>query len=84
MENHGVDPDVEVRITPDDAAAGRDTQLETAVQLALDALDKQPPPAPPEAATGPVKPAPPAPAPSRGIPQIPARFGLSSPGSGAR
>ncbi len=55
VENHGVDPDVEVRITPDDAAAGRDPQLETAVQLALDALDKQPPPAPPQARTGPVK-----------------------------
>ena len=55
VENHGVDPDVEVLITPDDAAAGRDPQLETAVQLALDALDKQPPPAPPKIATGPVK-----------------------------
>ena len=55
VENHGVDPDVEVLITPNDAAAGRDPQLETAVRLALDALDKQPPPAPPEVATGPVK-----------------------------
>jgi tricorn protease len=55
VENHGVDPDVEVLITPNDAAAGRDPQLETAVQLALDALDKQPPPPPPEVATGPVK-----------------------------
>ena len=55
VENHGVDPDVEVLITPDDAAAGRDTQLETAIQLALEALDKQPPPAPPAAATGPLK-----------------------------
>jgi tricorn protease len=44
-----------VLITPNDAAAGRDPQLETAVQLALDALDKQPPPAPPEVDTGPVK-----------------------------
>ena len=44
VENHGVDPDVEVRITPDEAAAGRDPQLETAVRLALDALDKQPSP----------------------------------------
>jgi tricorn protease len=55
VENHGVDPDVEVLITPDDAAAGRDTQLEAAVQLALEALDKQPPPARPDVATGPVK-----------------------------
>ena len=55
VENHGVDPDVEVLITPNDAAAGRDPQLETAVRLALDALGKQPPPVPPEVATGPVK-----------------------------
>jgi tricorn protease len=55
VENHGVDPDVEVLITPDDAAAGRDTQLETAVQLALDALDKEPRPALPEVTAGPVK-----------------------------
>ena len=57
VENYGVDPDMEVLITPDDAAAGRDTQLETAVQLALEALDKQPPPAPPQVATGPARPA---------------------------
>ena len=55
VENYGVDPDVEVLNTPDDWAAGRDAQLETAVQLALDALDKQPPPVPPDPATGPVK-----------------------------
>ncbi len=55
VENYGVDPDVEVLITPDDAAAGRDPQLETAVRLALDALDKQPSPLPPKVATGPVK-----------------------------
>ncbi|HMD95210.1 MAG TPA: S41 family peptidase, partial [Trebonia sp.] len=55
VENYGVDPDVEMLITPDDWAAGRDPQLETAVQLALDALDKQPPPVPPKVATGPVK-----------------------------
>jgi tricorn protease len=55
VENYGVDPDVEVLMTPDDAAVGRDPQLETAIQLALDALDKQSAPAPPELATGPVK-----------------------------
>jgi tricorn protease len=55
VENYGVDPDVEVLITPDDAAAGRDTQLETAVQLAKEALDKQPRPPPPHVAAGPVK-----------------------------
>ena len=55
VENYGVDPDVEVLITPDDWAAGRDPQLETAVQLAIDALDKQPPPVPPDISAGPVK-----------------------------
>jgi len=55
VENYGVDPDVEVLITPDDAAAGRDTQLETAVQLALEALDKQPLRALPRVAAGPGK-----------------------------
>jgi tricorn protease len=55
VENHGVDPDVEVLITPNDAAAGRDPQLETAVRLALDALDEQPPPDPPKVGTGPAK-----------------------------
>jgi tricorn protease len=44
-----------VLITPDDAAAGRDPQLETAVQLALETLDKQSPPVPPKVATGPAK-----------------------------
>jgi tricorn protease len=55
VENYGVDPDVEVLISPDDAAAGRDPQLETAIQLGLDALTKQPPPEPPDTSTGPVK-----------------------------
>jgi tricorn protease len=61
VENYGVDPDVEVLNTPDDWAAGRDPQLETAVRLALEALDKQPPPTPPDTATGPVKARPPLP-----------------------
>jgi tricorn protease len=55
VENYGVDPDVEVLITPDDWAAGRDPQLETAIRLALEALDKQPPPVPPDTSTGPGK-----------------------------
>jgi tricorn protease len=55
VENYGVDPDVEVLITPDDWAAGRDPQLETAVQLALDALSKQPPPVPPDTSASPLK-----------------------------
>src|ERR1700760_1790460 len=46
LENYGVDPDIEVLITPDDWAAGRDPQLDTAVRLALEALEKQPPKVP--------------------------------------
>ena len=55
VENYGVDPDVEVLITPDDWAVGRDPQLETAVRLALEALEKQPPKVPADPATGPSK-----------------------------
>ena len=43
VENYGVEPDVEVLITPDDWAAGQDTQLETAVRMALQALQDKPP-----------------------------------------
>ena len=46
-ENHGVDPDVEVTIAPHDWAAGRDPQLDTAVRLALQALEQRTPAAPP-------------------------------------
>jgi tricorn protease len=69
VENYGVDPDVEVLNTPDDWAAGRDAQLETAVQLALEALDKQSPLVPPDPATGPSKARPPLPP----RPPLPAR-----------
>jgi tricorn protease len=61
VENYGVDPDVEVDISPDDWAGGRDPQLETAVRLALEALDKQPPTSPPDPASGPNKARPPLP-----------------------
>jgi len=47
VENRGVDPDVEVIMSPDDRAAGRDPQLETAVRLALEALEARPAAAPP-------------------------------------
>uniref|UniRef100_UPI00261365BC S41 family peptidase n=1 Tax=Trebonia sp. TaxID=2767075 RepID=UPI00261365BC len=47
VENHGVDPDVEVLITPDDWVAGRDPQLETGVRMALDALAEHPAATPP-------------------------------------
>jgi len=53
VENHGVDPDVEVVQAPQDWAAGRDPQLDTAVALALAALEERPassaPPLPPPA-----------------------------------
>jgi tricorn protease len=47
VENYGVDPDVEVTIAPHDWAAGRDPQLDTAVRLALQALEQRQPAAPP-------------------------------------
>ena len=46
-DNHGADPDIEVAIAPHDWAAGRDLQLDTAVRLALQALEQRPPAAPP-------------------------------------
>jgi tricorn protease len=55
VENYGVDPDVDVLITPDDWVAGRDPQLETAVRLVLEALEKQPAKVPADPATGPSK-----------------------------
>jgi tricorn protease len=61
VENYGVDPDVEVDIAPGDWSAGRDPQLETAVRLALEALDKQPAISPPDPASGPNKARPPLP-----------------------
>ncbi|MFC0861461.1 S41 family peptidase [Sphaerimonospora cavernae] len=48
VENHGVDPDVEVIVTPQDLVAGRDPQLARAVELALAALEERQPAAPPE------------------------------------
>ena len=42
VENEGVAPDIEVELTPRDAAAGRDPQLERAVQEALRLLDANP------------------------------------------
>jgi tricorn protease len=55
VENYGVDPDVEVIMSPDDWAAGRDTQLETAVRLALEALEQRPAVRPPDPRTRPSK-----------------------------
>ncbi|MGP3912203.1 S41 family peptidase [Nonomuraea sp. 10N515B] len=48
VENYGVDPDIEVVITPQDRAAGRDPQLDKAIELALAALAENPPATPPD------------------------------------
>ena len=61
VENYGVDPEVEVLITPDDWAADRDPQLEVAIDRALALLAERPPVPPPDVATGPVKRRPPLP-----------------------
>jgi tricorn protease len=61
VENHGVDPDVEVFISPDDWASGRDPQLETAIGLALDALATHPPATPPDLSSCPSRARPPLP-----------------------
>src|SRR5690606_35115352 len=47
VENHGVDPDVEVVQRPQDHAPGRDPQLDEAVRIALAALDDNPAKQPP-------------------------------------
>jgi tricorn protease len=39
----GVPPDVEAEITPADYAAGRDPQLEKAIELVMEMLKKNPP-----------------------------------------
>jgi tricorn protease len=61
VENYGVDPDVEVLISPDDWAAGRDTQLETAISMALSALGERPPASPPDLSARPSRVRPPLP-----------------------
>jgi tricorn protease len=42
VENEGVPPDIEVEQTPADVIAGRDPQLEKAIEVALEALKKTP------------------------------------------
>ncbi|MDX2523779.1 S41 family peptidase [Streptomyces europaeiscabiei] len=42
VENHGVDPDVEVVQAPQDYAAGRDPQLDEAIRIALEGLESTP------------------------------------------
>jgi tricorn protease len=44
VENVGVPPDIEVEQTPADVIAGKDPQLEKAIQIVMDELKKNPPP----------------------------------------
>jgi tricorn protease len=46
VENEGVAPDIEVEMRPADVIAGRDPQLEKAIEVALAELKKSPPKAP--------------------------------------
>ena len=46
VENHGVAPDVEVEMDPKLVGEGHDPQLERAVAMALQLLEKNPPPTP--------------------------------------
>jgi tricorn protease len=46
VENEGIPPDFEVEQPPVDVPAGRDPQLEKAIQVALDELAKNPPKTP--------------------------------------
>jgi len=48
IENRGVAPDIEVDLDPQAWRAGRDTQLERAVAVVLEALARNPPPAKPK------------------------------------
>ena len=43
IENHGVDPDIEVENTPESGVDGRDPQLEKAIEWSLEQLKKNPP-----------------------------------------
>ncbi|MEV0349774.1 S41 family peptidase [Nonomuraea sp. NPDC050680] len=43
VENYGTDPDIEIDITPQDYAAGTDTQLEKAIDVILGLLAEHPP-----------------------------------------
>lgn len=43
VENVGVAPDIEVEQTPSEVIAGKDPQLEKAIEIALKELEKNPP-----------------------------------------
>jgi tricorn protease len=46
VENEGVPPDIEVEQTPADVIAGRDPQLDKAIEVALKQLESNPQPNP--------------------------------------
>jgi tricorn protease len=46
VEGHGVEPDFDIENAPHEMAAGRDPQLEKAIEVILDTLKKAPPPEP--------------------------------------
>lgn len=46
VENEGVPPDIDVEQTPADVIAGRDPQLDRAIEVALKQLESNPPPSP--------------------------------------
>jgi tricorn protease len=47
IENHGVDPDIEVENPPDALVAGHDPQLERGIQYCMEQLKSHPPQKPP-------------------------------------
>ena len=49
-ENEGVAPDVEVDQTPKEVIAGRDPQLEKAIEIVMEELERNPPPGVPRPA----------------------------------
>jgi len=46
IEGYGVDPDYEIENAPHEMAVGRDSQLEKAIEVILELLEKEPPPKP--------------------------------------
>ena len=63
VENYGTDPTIEIDNAPQDAATGRDRQLEQALATALQAIEKAGPSAPvfgpsPRLGQGPLPPRP--------------------------
>jgi tricorn protease len=67
VENYGVDPDIELLMTPNDWISGTDVQLERAISLAMETLAAEPASAPPDTAARP----------SRQRPDLPARPGAA-------